>query len=85
MHQGRISILLAVYDEHGGLSELQRREYPVDVPNDQLATVIGKTAGFTMRLAVRGGKQRIAVSVLDEVAHTESVTTLDIEVPGSGG
>jgi hypothetical protein len=55
------------------------------VPNELLATAIGKTAGFTMRLAVRGGKQRIAVSVLDEIARTESVTTLDLEVPGSGG
>jgi VWFA-related protein len=84
-HRGRISILLAVSDENGGLSELERREYPIVVPNNLLATAIGKTAGFTMRLAVRGGKQRIAVSVLDEVARTESVTTLDLEVPGSGG
>jgi VWFA-related protein len=84
-HRGRISILLAVRDENGGLSEIERREYPVVVPNELLATAIGKTAGFTMRLAVRGGKQRIAVSVLDEIARTESVTTLDLEVPGSGG
>ncbi len=84
-HRGQISIILAVRDERGGLSEIQRREYPIVVPNDRLVESIGKTAGFTMRLAVRGGKQRIAVSVLDEIARTESVTTIDLDIPGTDG
>jgi VWFA-related protein len=84
-HQGRISVILAVRDERGGLSDLQRREYPITVPNELLAESIGKTAGFTTRLAVRGGKQRIAVGVLDEVSRSESVATIDLEVPGTDG
>jgi VWFA-related protein len=84
-HQGRISVILAVRDEHGGLSDVQRREYPIAVPNELLAESIGKTAGFTTRLAVRGGKQRIAVGVIDEISRSESVTSIDLEVPGTDG
>ena len=81
----REEMTFQVRDDRGGLSELQRREYPVVVPNALLAEAIGKTAGFTMRLAVRGGKQRIAVSVLDEISRTESVTTVELDLPGADG
>ncbi len=84
-HQGRISIHLAVRDDEGGLSDLQRLEYPIPVPNDQLGTALGKTAGFTVRLGVRRGNQRIAVGVLDEIGRTESVVTLEVNPEGAGG
>jgi hypothetical protein len=84
-HQGLISVILAVRDERGGLSDVQRREYPITVPNELLAESVGKTAGFTTRLAVRGGKQRIAVGVIDEISRSESVTSIDLEVPGTDG
>lgn len=84
-HEGRISILLTVHDENGGLSDLQRLEYPVPVPNDQISVALGKTVGFTVRLGMRGGKQRIAVGVVDEIGRTESVTTLEVALDGSGG
>jgi VWFA-related protein len=84
-HQGRISVILAVRNEGGGLSDVQRREYPITVPNELLAESIGKTAGFTTRLAVRGGKQRIAVGVIDQISRSESVTSIDLEVPATDG
>ncbi len=84
-HQGRISIHLAVRDDEGGLSDLQRLEYPIPVPNDQLETALGKTVGFTVRLGVRRGNQRIAVGVLDEIGRTESVVTLEVDPEGAGG
>jgi VWFA-related protein len=85
-HQGRISILLTVRDhQRGDLSAPQRREYPVPVRNADLAAALGQNAGFTLRLAVRPGRQRIAVGVRDEIAHTESVATLEVEVGETAG
>lgn len=84
-HEGRISILLAVRDEEGGLSDLQRLEYPIPVPNDEIGVVLGKTVGFTVRLGMRAGKQRVAVGVVDEIGRTESVTTLEVALDGAGG
>ena len=83
-HQGRISILLTVADQRGDLSAQTRREYPVAVQNTDLVTALNQSAGFTMRLAVRPGRQRIAVGLRDEIAYTESVTFLEIEVSESG-
>ncbi len=83
-HEGRISILLTVRDQEGDLSAPQRREYPVPVRNADLAAALGQSAGFTLRLAVRPGKQRIAVGVRDEIALTESVTTLEVDVSEPG-
>jgi VWFA-related protein len=84
-HQGQISILLTVRNERGDLSPPQRREYPVPVRNADLTAALGQNAGFTLRLAVRPGKQRIAVGVRDEIAQTESVTTLEVDVGATGG
>jgi VWFA-related protein len=84
-HQGRISIHLMVRDRRGDLSQPIRREYPVTIPNASLADALGKSAGFTMRLAVRPGWQRIAVGLRDEVSLTESTTVLEVEVGDSDG
>ena len=84
-HNGRISIHLTVRDQRGDLSPTVRREYPITVPNDLLSGALGQSAGFTMRLAVRPGKQRIAVGLRDEVATTESVTFFEVEVGDTAG
>jgi len=87
-HQGRISIHLTVRGRRGDLSPTVHREYPINIPNDHLAGALGQSAGFTMRLAVRPGRQRIAVGLRDEVARTESVTYVEADVgdtPGTDG
>jgi len=84
-HQGRISIHLTVRDMRGDLSPTVRREYPITIPNDLLAGALGQSAGFTMRLAVRPGRQRVAVGLRDEVARTESVTYVEVDVGDAAG
>jgi VWFA-related protein len=84
-HQGRISIHLTVRDRRGDLSPTVRREYPIEVPNDLLAGALGQSAGFTMRLAVRPGRQRVAVGLKDEVARTEAVTFFEVDVGENAG
>ena len=83
--RGRISVFLAVQDQEGGLSGLQRREYPVEVSNRDLLVAADQNAGFVLGLAMRQGPQRIAVGVRDEVARTESTVTLDVNVGGESG
>jgi len=79
-HQGRISIFLAVRDTEGGLSDVKHREFPIPVENDQMTTAISKTAGFILQLAVREGRQRIAVGFRDEIARTEAIVTVEVDV-----
>lgn len=77
-HQGRISILMMVRDWRGDLSAPIYREYPVAIPNAVLTTALGQSAGFTIRLGVGSGEQRIAVGVRDEISRSESITLLEI-------
>jgi len=84
-HLGRISIFLTVRDQQGRLSAPNRREFPVPVRNADLMSALGQSAGFTLRLAIRPGRQRIAVGVRDEIARTESVATLEVDVGETGG
>lgn len=84
-HRGRISIHLRVKDWRGELSAAVRREYPVAIPNASLIAALGQSAGFTMRLVVRPGRQRIAVGLRDEVSRAESVTWTEVEVGDTGG
>ncbi len=79
-HRGQISILLMVRDWRGDLSPPVRREYPVAIPNASLTTALTQSVGFTIRLGVGSGKQRIAVGLRDEVAGSEGVTFLDLEL-----
>jgi hypothetical protein len=79
-HKGQISILLMVRDWRGDLSPPVRREYPVAIPNASLTTALTQSAGFTIRLGVGSGQQRIAVGLRDEIAGSDSVTTLDLDL-----
>jgi len=84
-HLGQISIVLTVRDQRGDLSAPHHFEYPVPVRNADLTSALSRSTGFTLRLAVRPGRQRIAVGVRDEIARTESVATLEIDVGETGG
>jgi len=84
-HQGQISIHLTVRDDSGDISAPIRRDYPVAIPNASLTTALGQSAGFTLRLGVGPGRQRIAVGLRDEIAGTESITFLEIGVGDAGG
>ena len=83
-HRGQISILLLVRDQGGDLSAPVRREYPVAIPNALLTTALTQGAGFTIRLGVGEGKQRIAVGLRDEIAGSDSVTLLELELGDDG-
>jgi VWFA-related protein len=79
-HEGRVSILVAVQDDRGGLSGVQRREYPVKIPNDQFLSALSQDAEFIMGLVMREGPQRVGVGVRDELGNVDSTVTLDLHV-----
>ena len=79
-HKGKVSIIIAVKDEQGGLAEMERREYPVEIPHDQFLSALQQNAEFIMGLLMRQGTQRIAVGVRDELGNVDSTMTIDIDV-----
>jgi len=83
-HEGRISLFLVVRDFEGGISDVQRREYPVQIPNNQLLDAISQSAGFALGLVMRPGKQLVAVGVRDELSNVEATALLEVNVGSDG-
>ena len=82
-YRGKLRIFFAVQDPDGAVSQVQEIPYPVEVPAAEMDQLREKEVGYALKLAVREGSPRIAVSVWDEIAGTE--THLLRSVPVGGG
>ena len=83
-HQGRVSMFVAVRDEKGRTSEVNRHLCPIRIPNADVLTALGQSASCGLRLVMRRGPQRIAVSVLDELTSIDSTVHLALDVGADG-
>ena len=79
-HEGKVSIVIAVKDDHGNLAEMERREYPITIPHEQFLSVLQENAEFILGLVMRKGAQRVAVGVRDDIGNVDSTLTLDVDV-----
>lgn len=82
-HTGRVVLYLAVEDERGRTSPVQRQEFPLTIPNEDILTALGQYAGFTFELVLRRGPHRVAVAVQDELGGSVATVTrpLAVEAP----
>ncbi len=83
-HQGQVSMFVAVRDERGRTSEVNRHLCPIRIPNSEVLTALGQSATCGLRLRMRRGQQRIAVSVLDELTSLDSTAHLSLDVGSDG-
>jgi len=83
-HQGQVSMFVAVRDDQGRSSGVNRHLCPIRLPNSEVLSALGRTAACGVHLRMRGGPQRVAVSVLDEVAAVSSTTYLALDVGAPG-
>ena len=79
-HQAQVSIFVMVRDERGRISKMSRHLCPIRIANDEMQAARGRNAACGVNLQMRGGAQRVAVSLLDEVAGLDSTRALDLEV-----
>ena len=82
-HKGALKVFIGVKDEKGQISDLFTTTYPVEVPEGQIEAAMTQELGYFATLEVRGGKQRVAVGVLDEVSGIDSFVHKDARVSGS--
>lgn len=80
-HQGQLSMYVAVRDEKGRSSDVQRHLCPIRIPNADVLTALGRKAACGVRLLMRPGPQRIAVAVLDELTSQASTVHLSVDIP----
>ena len=82
-HQAQVSIFVMVRDEQGRVSEMSRHLCPIRIANEEMLAARGRSAACGVNLQMRPGPQRVAVSLLDEVAALDSTRALDLDVSGS--
>jgi VWFA-related protein len=79
-HMAHLSIVVAVRDAEGGLSEPQAYQLPITIPNDRLLESMAQEIGHGINLLVRAGDAKLAVGVRDELSAIESTLNLNISV-----
>jgi VWFA-related protein len=82
-HEGKLTVHIAATDEEGRTSAVASAEVPVRVPNEQLLAALSQPLVYRTRLAVRDTRQRIAVTVRDELGN-QVATTLVRHPPETG-
>ena len=74
-HVGRVVAFVAVRDEKGRQSELQRRQHEIRIPNEDLEAHGHDRYVIELSLLIRTGRSRIVVALMDEVTRQASYAT----------
>jgi VWFA-related protein len=79
-HRGSISIFVAAKDLDDRITPPVKRQFPINVPDDKLATAMSQNLRFVFELVMARGPQTVAVSVRDDLAEVESTVTARFSV-----
>ncbi len=80
VHEGRLSLYLAVQGASGRTSPVIEQPFPIRIPNDAVLTALGQQVAFTFDLALGAGEWQAAITVRDELAGAVAVETATVTV-----
>lgn len=84
LHEGQLSMWVAVQDSEGRITRAPKQLFPVRVPNERLLSAQGQSMGCTFQLRLRQGEYRVAAAVRDDVGQIDSTAVGVIQVgPGA--
>ena len=82
---GRVVVFIAVRDEKGRQSDMQRREHEIRIPqNDDLEAHHSDRYVIELPLLMRSGSFRIVVGVMDRLTRQASYSTIHRSVSSEG-
>jgi VWFA-related protein len=79
-HEARVRLFIAASDPDGNTSEVQQVPLPISVPEAELATAVKKNYVYSVSLLMRGGEQKVAVGVRDDLAAQDSYVSAIVRV-----
>lgn len=79
-NEANLRIWVAAMDGKGDTSEVAQTPVPISIPSDRLADTKDKYYVYTLSLLMRGGEQRVAVGVRDDVASTSSFVSRNVRI-----
>ena len=80
---GNLSVRVAVEDARGRMLEGSAAAVPIVVPEDQMAKAMVSSWYHRAEMRLAPGRQRIAVTVLDEISGVQSTVFEEIEIPAA--
>ena len=78
--EAKVRLFIAAMDSGGGTSDVQQAPVPISIPKAEVATAQGKQFVYSITLLMRGGEQRVAVGVRDDVAAQASFVSRGVIV-----
>jgi hypothetical protein len=79
-YNAQLTVLVMVSDAKSGLSEPQRFDLPIQIPNAQILAARSQAAAYPVELLMDSGQHQIAVSVRDHLAQNASVVSIPVQV-----
>jgi VWFA-related protein len=76
----RVRLFIAAMDGDGGTSEVQQAPVPISIPKAEVESAQKKHYVYTVTLLMRGGQQRVAVGVRDDVGALASFLSRGLTV-----
>ncbi|HUP65360.1 MAG TPA: VWA domain-containing protein [Thermoanaerobaculia bacterium] len=77
---GNFSVYVVVSNQHGDMSEVQRQESPIHVPNSEMPNIPGKHFTYSVELVMEPGRGTISVGVLDQFSNMSGFRTTALVV-----
>ncbi|HEX9945329.1 MAG TPA: VWA domain-containing protein [Thermoanaerobaculia bacterium] len=82
IYRAKLRLLVATGDAKGGTSPVRSVEVPIQIPRKQVLNAMGQYYLYTLTLKMKGGEQRVAIAVRDELAAATSYLTRKVAVGG---
>lgn len=79
-HEARVRLFIAAVDGEGNTSEVQQVPLPISIPGAEVEAAKGKDYVYSVSLLMRGGDQKVAVGVRDDVAAESSFVSRSLRV-----
>ncbi|HVR07701.1 MAG TPA: VWA domain-containing protein [Thermoanaerobaculia bacterium] len=76
----KVRLFIGAIDPDGHTSEVQQVPVPISVPAGEVSKLAGKHFLYTLSLLMRGGDQKVAIGIRDDVGAQESYVTGELVV-----
>lgn len=76
--RGGFSVFIVVADDNGDMSDVQQKNHPLTLTEEQVKETKGKFYTYTMDLLMRKGRNRISVALVDDATKQIGYATREV-------
>ena len=82
LHEGRVSLYIAVADESGRTAPVQHVPVVISIPSAEIDEALKRSFHYKVPLRMRTGRQRVAIGVRDDLGAAEAFVVDSVSVTG---